>query len=116
MKMQLVLSRVYIEPARSQEAIDRAYETFARQNPAWEAALFDRHFLEHAAGEALGDPYGVEPLDLARAWADQFGTSAEGKQRSVRRAMPAATEFVRLLRIELAVSSGSRMPAQVRWS
>ncbi len=115
MKMQLILSRVYVDPGKRQEAINRAYRAFARHNPAWEAALFDRHFLEHAAAEALDDPYGVEPLDLARAWADQFGTSPEGKQRSVRRALPAATEFVRLLRAELAALA-TRMPAQVRWS
>lgn len=113
MNIQLAFWQRYKERQCLEGAVDRAYERFARQHPGHVTALFDRHFLDHAAVEALRDPLDVQALDLAQAWAEQIGTSPEARRRAERWAMPAARAFVGLFRAELNASF-ARLPLHIR--
>jgi len=113
MKIQLTFLDEYKKRQWHNQAIDRAYERFCQQHPAWVGSLFDRHFLDHAAAGALRDPLGVLPIDLAEAWAKQFGVSHEVERRAERRAMPAAGALIRLFRAELDASF-TQLPLRLR--
>jgi len=89
-----------------QDAVIRAYATWAPQNWEWVDYLFNEHFLTHRAVPFLVTYMkdGIQPdsVELANVWAQQFTWfDDEMKQRHVAKLIPAATEFLRCLEVEL---------------
>ena len=88
------------------QAVARAFATFARHYPQWAASFFDTHFLTHGA-EPLLIGYimqlgSTDPSALADAWAEQLSWF-ESKTRQARTAelIPAASCFLHWLEAEL---------------
>lgn len=91
-----------------QAAIDRAYAAFNRSYPRWTAALFDEHFVARTVAIWLRAPQNVDvltPHTLAGAWAAQLTAQPSRREALQAECMPAAAEFLRLLRAELEASS-----------
>jgi hypothetical protein len=82
-----------------QDAVIRAYTTWAPQN--WESvdSLFNEHFLTHRAAPFLiayvKDGVELNPVELANVWAEQLTWfDEEMKQRHITKIVPAATDFL----------------------
>lgn len=98
--------RGWLDRVRLQLAVSSAYQKFAETHPRWAASLFDEYFLRGQAAPLLAryvqaaDP--PTPVELARAWFDQFGpllpASARGNGGEV---TEAASDFLQVLRAEL---------------
>ena len=89
-----------------QDAIIRAYTTWAPKNWEWVESLFNEHFLTHRAAPFLIAYVkgGVElnPVELANVWAEQLTWfDEEMKQRHITTLVPPATEFLLCLEAEL---------------
>ncbi|MFP4439220.1 MAG: hypothetical protein ACLFVO_18420, partial [Chloroflexaceae bacterium] len=88
-----------------QVALTRTYATFSEQHPQWTGALFDQHFLAHAAAPLLArcllrsdPPTGAE---LAATWADHLALSEETRTRRLPEATRVAGDFLATLDREL---------------
>lgn len=87
----------------------RAFKTFAQQNQAWAASLFDEFFLNHAAAPLLqrrlrpGD--GPTAAELAAAWASQLAANTVNP-RTIAEAVVVAARFLALLDQELGCYHG----------
>jgi hypothetical protein len=88
-----------------QVALTRTYATFSEQHPQWTGALFDQHFLTHAAAPLLArcllrsdPPTGAE---LAATWADHLALSEETRTRRLPEATRVAGDFLATLDREL---------------
>lgn len=77
--------------------------------PAWEARLFDRHFLLHRGLPILerhvAAPAATDAFDLALAWVEQFpAMPTETRKRHLQALTPVAAEFLRRLRLTVIQS------------
>jgi|GEM_PF-5999655 len=88
-----------------QVALTRTYATFSEQHPQWTGALFDQHFLAHAAAPLLArcllrsdPPTGAE---LAATWAEHLALSEETRTRRLPEATQVAADFLATLDREL---------------
>lgn len=89
-----------------QDAVTRAYTTWAPQNWEWVDYLFNEYFLTHRAAPFLvaymKDGIQPDPVELANVWAQQLTWfDDEMKQRHIAKLVPAATDFLRCLEAEL---------------
>jgi len=89
-----------------QDALTRAFTTWAPQNWEWVDYLFNEHFLTHRAAPFLvaymKDGIQPDPAKLANVWAKQLAWfDDEMKQRHIAKLTPVAAEFLRCLEAEL---------------
>ena len=89
-----------------QDALSRAFTTWAPQHWEWVDYLFNEHFLAHRAGPFLiacmKDGIQPNPIELANIWAEQLTWfDDEMRQRHIAKLTPAAAEFLRCLEAEL---------------
>lgn len=111
-----------ITKTRFDQALDRAYNAFARRNSEWTDSLFDRHFLTHTAAPLFAAYYQQGELPsaiiLARLWARQLPTidPAYQSQRIIK-ATIAAHDFLRRLSVELCATGRHphTIPAGAEW-
>jgi hypothetical protein len=82
-------------------AVVAAYYDFARRNPAWEASLFDAYFVRRHVlpllDRALREDASIAPSDVAAAWAAHLSGDPQRRGVLAAAALPAATEFLRLV-------------------
>ena len=82
----------------------RACAAFVQAHPKWHEYLFDEHFLENGAAGIL-DGYLAgrvpAPVELALAWADQWGWQAQTRARLVAELTPVSAAFLTLFEVEL---------------
>lgn len=99
------------------KTVRRVYRSFARQNPELAAALFDEHFLDHAAQpiiKAFCEASSlVGPASLAAAWADQLRSTPSRRGERIAEVTPLAAEFLYRVRAELR-SQGALIEAKTQ--
>jgi len=89
-----------------QDAVIRAYTTWAPKNWEWVESLFNEHFLTHRAAPFLiayvKDGVELNPVELANVWAEQLTWfDEEMKQRHITKLVPAARDLLLCLEAEL---------------
>lgn len=90
------------------QAVSRAYATFAQKYPQWEASYFDHHFLTHTMAPLLAQvkqgAASVQGYALAEVWSQQMSWYNEKtRQKLIAELTPVATVFLVLLEAELRI-------------
>ena len=96
----------WLRTRQLQAALRQIYPSFATQNPAWVANLFDQHFLLHCASPMV-EHYREHdtlptPIKLATTWDRQFGPTSEPiRQRRMAEFIPVAANLLELVEAAL---------------
>ncbi len=101
------------------KAVHMVYARWATRYPQWANAFFDQYFLAQHT-ERLLTRYGEgrlgeEAAVLANQWAQQFRFNPSRREQLVREVTPAATNFLRLLKVELCLQAKYERQARGTW-
>ncbi|MBW8010273.1 MAG: hypothetical protein FVQ83_03385 [Chloroflexi bacterium] len=87
------------------KAVLNSYKTFAKQNPQWEASLFDEYFINTKVvpmvEAAINNGEFVRAKDIANQWANQFFLRSSSRREAVIELQPVVNTFLQEINQEL---------------